>query len=264
MHRFADALMLRVERVIGCITATLSNDASSMAMRVLVNPANEALIGTSRPYFPRGGPVPARPPPELGTSSTGWGGMDAGSGMLYPAQTVDGIVHQYGGRALRSALAKFPALLERADGDHIRCHIGDAVLTASPASLPYDVIAHTPPPFWPTSLDESSLGEHAAQVAACFHSALDVSRSAAAAADKMLLLTTPLIGAGARGAPAAAAASILVRACAMAQREAVAEALDGVDVVVRLVAHDRVSDEALQQAALREGLKLVEVGNGDG
>ena len=61
--------------------------------RFLVNSANEYLVGTQLPYFPRGG-LPrlnnVLGGPGSWQFSTGWGGMEAGGGMVYPAQTLDG------------------------------------------------------------------------------------------------------------------------------------------------------------------------------
>ena len=67
--------------------------AAAAASTALIKAANSALVGTARAYFPRGGPVPPPPPPGLQHSSSGWGGLDAGTGMLYPAQVVDGLTH---------------------------------------------------------------------------------------------------------------------------------------------------------------------------
>ena len=64
-------------------------------------PANEFLCGTSLAYFPVGGPVPSMPPPGL--TNSGWGGMEAGSGLLYSTQ-----VPREGGSLLERCL-----LLER-------------------------------------------------------------------------------------------------------------------------------------------------------
>jgi len=52
----------------------------------LIVPANEELIGPALPYFPIGGPVPRRPPPGATTSM--WGGMEAGRGLLYSCQVT--------------------------------------------------------------------------------------------------------------------------------------------------------------------------------
>ena len=227
-------MTLRLQRAVGCVvTAPWARSVPANALRALINPANEALIGTSRPYFPRGGPVPAAPPSSLSRSSIGWGGMEAGEGMVYPAQAVDGLVHQYGGHALRAALGRAPVIEARPNGEHVRCAVGEAVLTPSPPSLPFDVIAHTPPPFWPSTPDDAQLALHDAQLTSCFVSALHAtSRAAADAGKTLLLLASPIIGAGARGAPMLAAARILVRAIRSSQ-EAAAQL--PVEVVVRVV-----------------------------
>ena len=61
--------------------------------RFLVNSGNEYMVGTALPYFPRGG-LPrvnnVLGGPGSWQMSTGWGGMAAGDGMVYPVQTVDG------------------------------------------------------------------------------------------------------------------------------------------------------------------------------
>ena len=233
---------MRIERVVGCVVTSPVNGAAS-TLRALANPANEALVGTSRPYFPRGGPLPAPPPRGLQSSAMGWGGMDAGQNMLYPAQTVDGLVHQHGGRRLRELLAEAAPVLELRshDDDHVRCRVGDAVLTAAPPTLPYDVIAHTPPPFWGDAEWEDRLtGSYA--------SALRVATRAAAGAGKTsLLLATPIMGAGARGAPTREAARVLARAL-RSPASAVAEGGEcGVEVVVRVVVPDAESERVLQE-----------------
>ena len=88
----------------------------------LINPANEGLSGVANfPYFPRGGPAPAASAPGCTplNYATSWGGMDAGSGMIYPAQAVDGVVHALGGKELAHACLKVP---EKAPG--LRCSEG--------------------------------------------------------------------------------------------------------------------------------------------
>ena len=119
-------------------------------MRALINPANQPLSGTALAYFPRGGPVPRPPPAGLSASTSGWGGMDAGSGMLYPAQSVDGVVHTYGGNELREMLQAIASDGVDAAGQPVRCAVGRAVVTPSAGSLRdgFDRIAHTVPPFW--------------------------------------------------------------------------------------------------------------------
>ena len=248
--------MRRLERAVGCVvTSPWAHECAKDVLRALINPANEALIGTARPYFPRGGPVPPRPPPGLEATSRGWGGLDAGPNMLYPAQAVDGLVHQYGGRALKDALAAFPVLEERRDAEPVRCRTGSAVLTPSPPSLPFDVLAHTPPPFWPPSAAAATGDDLPAscedQLLACFTSALDaVSLEAAARGKEHAWVATPLLGAGARGAPAEVAARVLVRAYCEAP-------LRTPNMVLRVVLNDSESARAVQQAAEAQGVGLA-------
>ena len=71
----------------------------------LLCPGNEHLVGTRLSYFPRGGPCPAEPPPGVQSS---WGGMEAGGNMLYPIQTVDGLVTAAGGARLRALCTAVP------------------------------------------------------------------------------------------------------------------------------------------------------------
>ena len=244
---------LRLQHAIGCVvTAPWEENSSpstkSDTLTVLINPANEALIGTSRPYFPRGGPVPPRPPPGLMASSAGWGGMDAGTAMLYPAQTVDGLVHMHGGVELRAELQSKPVLERRGDGDHVRCRVGDSILTHAPHSLPFDLIAHTPPPFW--SMHATDPIQYEKLLGNCFTSALNASM--AAAADKAvtsLVLATPILGAGARGAPTTVAARALMGALAR-YRATLPVVLPPplVEVVVRVVAGDVEGERALRGA----------------
>jgi len=74
---------------------------------VLINPGNPSLSGVSKfSYFPIGGPEP-RKHFRIGKDShpimgyvTSWGGMEVGKGMSFASNTVDGIVHQHGGKAL--------------------------------------------------------------------------------------------------------------------------------------------------------------------
>ena len=248
----------RLERLVGCVVREPWGNSVSISAsmrRALINPANEALIGTARPYFPRGGPVPSRPPKGLETSSSGWGGMDAGSRMLYPAQVVDGLVHQHGGRALRDALvAAAPVLEEVANGEHVRCRVGDAILTAAPPSLPFDVILHTPPPFFPSdSQQPSSVKDWESQLASCYISALRLAAlSAAQAGQDRVMLATPLLGAGARGAPTREAARVLVHAFQSPQAlEATPDRIK--DVLVRVVVADDQSDRELLAEMMRAG-----------
>jgi hypothetical protein len=58
----------------------------------IINPANEALVGTRQSYFPVGGPVSPLQK-ERFTYSTSWGGMEIGENMLYGVQVF--LAHLY-------------------------------------------------------------------------------------------------------------------------------------------------------------------------
>lgn len=149
---------------------------------MLVVPANEELVGTSLAYFPIGGPVPRPPPPGLKTSL--WGGMEAGNGLLYACQVVDGAVHEAGGRELLQALASLPA-----DATGRRCREGHAVSTPSPDGLRknFAALVHTVPPFFSSAQWEALLES-------CYERSLGLIPPAATT------VAFPLLGAGARGA----------------------------------------------------------------
>eukprot|EP00435_Cladocopium_sp_Y103_P019920 s4210_g4.t2 len=112
---------------------------------VLINPANEALVGTKLPYFP----MQVEPPPELRNSR--WCGMEAGSSMFYPMQVVDGRVHRLGGSSLREACERLP---ERSPG--VKCPTGEAVVTEATAGLRtyFEHIVHAVPCGWNSITNE--------------------------------------------------------------------------------------------------------------
>jgi O-acetyl-ADP-ribose deacetylase (regulator of RNase III) len=138
----------------------------------LINPANPYLSGPyTFPYFPRGGPQPPtiksykNAHPIMGYVSQ-WGGMDVGSGMVFPAQTIDGLVHQLGGEQLRYeclAIQPLPCrplwlynygkhvMSEEVETTKKLCPEGMAVQTSSGGpnlQVHYDTIIHTTPPFY--------------------------------------------------------------------------------------------------------------------
>jgi O-acetyl-ADP-ribose deacetylase (regulator of RNase III) len=154
-----------------------SNDGDNESVHpqctTLINPANPYLSGPyTFPYFPRGGPQPPQiksyknAHPIMGYVSQ-WGGMDVGSGMVFPAQTIDGLVHQLGGEQLRSECLSIqppsprrPLWLDNNYGNVMSeevettkklCPEGMAVQTSSGGPnlrLHYDNIIHTTPPFY--------------------------------------------------------------------------------------------------------------------
>eukprot|EP00434_Breviolum_minutum_P015548 symbB.v1.2.013691.t2/scaffold971.1/size148033/19 len=161
---------------------------------VLINPANEAMVGTKLPYFP----MPVEPPPEL--RNTRWCGMEAGSMMFYPMQVVDGRVHRMGGASLREACDQLP---ECSPG--IKCPTGEAVVTEATENLKifFHHIVHAVPPMYTSPDWERSLSR-------CWEAALEKAWSCRRAPT----VASPLLGAGARGAPVGEAAQVGARAIA--------------------------------------------------
>ena len=161
-----------------------TNNEKHPLCTILINPANPYLSGPyTLPYFPRGGPRPAEiirarknnnARPIVGCASSRWGGMDVGSGMVFPAQTIDGMVHRFGGETLRTECLSIipppppPPLwlanyinnnnntineLSVMSKDETRklCPEGMAIKTSAGGpnlQLHYDAIIHTTPPFY--------------------------------------------------------------------------------------------------------------------
>lgn len=146
--------------------------------------------------------------------------------MLYPAQAVDGIVHQLGGLTLLDALQAEKANGHDEVGQPIRCPEGGVVITSNwmrwridmsqagrpLANLPFDLIAHTVPPFW-----HGDKLVWAERLLSCYISSLNavtektMTESPNLGAEEVCI-ASPLLGAGARGAPAREAADVAVSA----------------------------------------------------
>jgi len=98
-----------------------------------------------------------------------WGGMDVGSGMLFAAETIDGLVHQLGGLRLRAECSLVPthqyshAYINQQSSElgdkniqddekrSVKCPVGTAISTSSGGGelqKHYDTIVHTTPPFY--------------------------------------------------------------------------------------------------------------------
>jgi len=139
--------------------------------------------------------------------------------MLYPAQSVDGVVHALGGRALLDQLEAEPAKGQDEVGQPLRCPEGAVVVTSNwhrwsadsgsmrpcgrpLADLPFDLVARTVPPFWRG--DKLLWAE---RLLSCYTLSLNallaraVQESPLMGAEQ-LCIASPLLGAGARGAPA--------------------------------------------------------------
>lgn len=170
--------------------SALGSDNKSV---VLVNPSNPQLYGVRNfPYFPRGGPVPSEKPMSmhkdwqpLGFVSQ-WGGMEVGTGMMYPISVIDGLVHLHGGWKLRAECKWKQTMAGNGDA----CPIGSAVMTTC-GSLheEYDAIVHTTPPFFKCEHDAEML------LAKCYQSVFET------AFVQYNRVAMPLIGAGCRGFP---------------------------------------------------------------
>lgn len=194
-----------------CVTSPPG--AAGQTHDVLINSANQQLVGTKLPYFPRGGPVPdtsvAAGSPEAVQRDwvppgfvSRWGGMEIGAKMLYPVQVVDGMVGILGGAELRRACSRLPTV----SADGARCAIGEAVSTPAFGKLRqyYARIVHTVAPFH-TRADKTPTPDWALLLERCWHSSL-------AQASDAQTIVAPLLGAGARGAPLRDAATVAARA----------------------------------------------------
>ena len=160
----------------------------------LVNPANERLAGTFfstdecwkhlygvDPTMGMGTPLWSQ---TLGSSNEKF--------RMYPSQSIDGLVTQFGGPGLREALEAL-----HADADGVRCPTGSAVLTRSYGDLQemFGTIVHAVAPFYrrPTSdRDVPVLAEvWEAQTVSAYRSAFD-----AAVREGLVSIAVPLLGAG--------------------------------------------------------------------
>ncbi len=191
---------------------------------VLINPGNPSLSGVSKfSYFPVGGP---EPPPSfmIGKEShpimgyvTSWGGMEVGNGMSFASNTVDGIVHQYGGTELKRECEA--ALSNMWSGGVGKVGEGMAISTLAVGSelrkaSGYDILVHTVPPFvdqdyrndegsTPTSEgevdDTDAIEEHNNYLLAeCYHNSLKTAVMTSPSSPH-LKIASPLLGAGCRG-----------------------------------------------------------------
>ena len=184
----------------------------------LINPCNSGLTGCKAfPYFPKGGPVPEqkiesathRDWQPLGYV-TQWGGMEVGTGMLYPISVVDGLVHIFGGSKLQSELYwqrqthRWHTFWskDRAMNVNEPCPVGHAIVTSAgdgPLTNQYDHIVHTTPPFYrynthPTYSSEMLLSK-------CYESALHIATLIPSTERMTNVVALPLLGSGARGFP---------------------------------------------------------------
>lgn len=200
-------------------------DRCQIPFSVLINPGNPSLSGVSKfSYFPVGGP---EPPPsfEIGKDShpimgyvTSWGGLEVGKGMSFAANTVDGIVHQYGGKELRNECDA--ALSNTWTGEIGMLDEGKAISTQAVGqklkeASGYDFLVHTVPPFVDEDYrledrklisveemnDEDEIGKHNdVLLAECYRNSLRTA-GLGSPPSSLLKIACPLLGAGCRGFP---------------------------------------------------------------
>jgi len=164
---------------------------------VLINSSNPSLSGVKKfPYFPRGGPEPKEQPQKYEHHIMGyvsqWGGMEVGSGMLFAANVVDGLVHQLGGWKLAFHIKMLPSINETE-----KCPVGEAVTTppgGADLNQEYDNIIHTVPPFYDHHPEPS------VYLGRCYKKSLKLAEDKLVT-DGRLRVACPLLGAGARGFP---------------------------------------------------------------
>jgi len=212
LHRFKAAARKSVTRAVEIWTTTCivtnfettktTTDGKHTIKSILINSSNEGLTGTSNfPYFPRGGPVPKLPVTgmhkdwqPLGFVST-WGGMEVGTGMLYPVSVIDGLVHNHAGWKLQAELR----WLRLKSSTPAPCPVGSAVRTTAGDLMPlyyYDCIVHTTPPFYKYDTDPEF------KLAQCYQSAFATAfDDDAATKTTQIRAAVPLLGSGARGFP---------------------------------------------------------------
>lgn len=115
-----------------------------------------------------------------------WGGMDVGSGMLFPVSVVDGLVHQLGGIKLKLQCKLISSIRGCPTGTAVSTSHADEALQKH-----YDYIIHTAPPFY--DHDENPID----MLKRCYAASFDL----AFQKSNVTKVACPLIGAGARGFP---------------------------------------------------------------
>lgn len=180
-----------------CVVTNFGKPRES-SCSVLINPSNPTLTGVKKfPYFPRGGPEPIKAPEKYEHHIMGyvsqWGGMEVGTGMLFPFNVVDGVVHQLGGWKLKMLCQWLPEVQTNE-----KCPVGHAVSTypgGKELEEQFDEIIHTVPPFYEHHPDPE------VYLARCYQNALSLAFSSLPAPLQQRRVASPLLGAGGRGFP---------------------------------------------------------------
>ena len=231
------------------ISYDIINSAPLDTYEYLINPANEALVGTRFAYFPVGGPVPKLPSnlkqttssvllhessssssssTESFMKSSTWGGMEVGENMLYSVQVVDGEVHEQCGTPLLNYLQALPVLGKDEAGQDVRCPVGSAVLSPSFGSFVnyFRNIVHTVAPFYSDEKWEQLLlncylrsfdivfnqsrQEQATQTGVA---ATSTTTTTTTSSTSGVTVASVVLGAGCRGIPFNEAAAVAAKAC---------------------------------------------------
>eukprot|EP00948_MAST-09A_sp_MAST-9A-sp1_P002735 g2735.t1 len=114
----------------------------------IVTSANNTLCGTRLAYLAKGtspnsskySSVSQHPIGKNFELSSSWGGMSAGKNMLYPVQTVDGLIERYA----------TPGLREHCEKMNVNINFGSSVITPSFGILKerYHYIIHAVAPYF--------------------------------------------------------------------------------------------------------------------
>jgi hypothetical protein len=243
------SVAVSVTRCIVTCPPPLPGGRAAGSLVALVVPANEQLVGTQFAYFPQ----------VAGTKEVGaqpsWGGADITSGgnMFYPVQVVDGVVAQQGGTALRELCAALPVV---SDSD-VRCPVGRAVSTRAPSHLGehFDRLVHVVAPLWGDEGDESQHKSSEDQVELV--SAYDSVFEHASGLPPSSVLLCPLLGCGARGAPADVSIAAAVQSLQSLRRAADLTSASPSVPDVQLTVHFALQDPELANSLKAE---LVTVG----
>lgn len=233
-----------------------NDESESPPFSVLINPGNPSLSGVSKfSYFPMGGPEPSKhfqiskdSHPIMGYVSS-WGGMEVGKGMFFASNTVDGIVHQYGGNELKLECERallslnkmstrdiISGVINNNGGGGGRLEEGMAIPTKAVGqelldASRYDILVHTVPPFFNQNYqnqhnnnnndddldldtNENDRDQHNEfLLAECYRNSLRTASlsSPSSSSSSILKIACPLLGAGCRGFPLEQAINIAAK-----------------------------------------------------
>jgi O-acetyl-ADP-ribose deacetylase (regulator of RNase III) len=158
-----------------------------------------------------------------------WGGMEVGSGMMYPVTVVDGLVHLHGGWTLQAEIALRKWLRNvtnrsstygKDDFESLFCPVGTAMVTSSgfrsELSRHYDAVVHTTPPFYlhDANPQQGLMECYERSLEAAFHETRFGSTVVRPSPRPELRAAVPLLGSGARGFPSDVAMSLAAQAVA--------------------------------------------------